>query len=75
MSGRTLPSVACSSAPSRFDRTSRAAAIFAVLSAMTLVVLDAGVANIALPSLGRALDDAPSAAILIVTTYLQLTAR
>lgn len=47
----------------------RSAAIFAVLSAMSLVVLDAGVANIALPSLSRSLDVAPSAAILVVTAY------
>ncbi|MBX3482837.1 MFS transporter [Phenylobacterium sp.] len=47
----------------------RAVAIFAVLSAMTLVVLDAGVANVALPALGDALGAAPDRAMLVVTAY------
>lgn len=47
----------------------RAVAIFAVLSAMTLAVLDAGMANVALPTIGRALDIAPANSILIVTAY------
>lgn len=47
----------------------RAVAIFTVLSAMTLAVLDAGMANIALPSIGRALDIAPANAILVITAY------
>jgi DHA2 family multidrug resistance protein-like MFS transporter len=69
MSDQTLPSIASGSAQARPDRARRTSAIFAVLSAMTLVVLDAGVANVALPSLGRALDVAPSSAILVVTAY------
>ena len=47
----------------------RAGAIFAVLSAMTLVVLDAGIANVALPTLGPALGVSPAAAVLVVTAY------
>jgi DHA2 family multidrug resistance protein-like MFS transporter len=57
------------SSPASVESARRSSAIFAVLSAMTLVVLDAGVANIALPSLSRTLDVAPSAAILVVTAY------
>lgn len=45
------------------------AAVFAVLSAMTLVVLDAGVVNVALPALSERLVVAPSRAILAVTAY------
>ncbi len=46
-----------------------ALAVFAVLSAMALVVLDAGIANLALPVIGRSLHAAPAQAILIVTAY------
>lgn len=46
-----------------------ALAVFAVLSAMSLVVLDAGIANLALPVMGRALSVAPAQAILVVTAY------
>ena len=44
-------------------------AISAVLAAMTLVVLDAGIVNVALPNLARALQAAPAEAVLIVTAY------
>jgi DHA2 family multidrug resistance protein-like MFS transporter len=47
----------------------RRVAVVAVLSAMTLVVLDAGIANVALPSIGRALAAAPASAVLVVTAY------
>lgn len=47
----------------------RAVAIFTVLCAMTLAVLDAGMANVALPSIGRALDVAPANATLVITAY------
>ena len=47
----------------------QATAIFAVLSAMALVVLDAGIANNALPSLGGALQAPASDVILVVTGY------
>ncbi|MBJ7412376.1 MAG: MFS transporter, partial [Phenylobacterium sp.] len=51
------------------DGRRRAVAIFVVLSAMTLAVLDAGMANVALPSIGHALDIEPATSILIVTAY------
>lgn len=47
----------------------RGLAVAAVLAAMTLVVLDAGMANIALPTLARALDAPPAQTVLIVTAY------
>lgn len=49
--------------------SSRALSVFAVLSAMALVVLDAGVANVALPTIGRALGATPSKAVLVITAY------
>lgn len=47
----------------------RLVAIAAVLSAMALVVLDASIANIALPTIAHALQVSPSQSILIVTAY------
>jgi len=47
----------------------RQAAVFAVLAAMTLVVLDAGIANLALPVLGQAFGSPPAHGILVVTAY------
>ena len=47
----------------------RAMAIAAVLLAMALVVLDAGVANVALPTLARTLRAAPARTILVITAY------
>lgn len=47
----------------------RALAVGAVLSAMTLVVLDAGMTNLALPTIARALRVSPAAAVLVVTAY------
>ena len=44
-------------------------AIAAVLSAMSLVVLDAGMVNVALPTMARALNATPSSAVLVVTAY------
>ena len=43
--------------------------IAAVLSAMTLVVLDAGIANVALPTLGHALRVGPGQTVLVITAY------
>lgn len=43
--------------------------VFAVLASMTLVVLDAGVVNVALPAIGGALGAEPAAAVLVVTAY------
>lgn len=47
----------------------RAVAIAAVLSAMGLVVLDAGMANIALPTMARSLDASPAMTVLVITAY------
>lgn len=47
----------------------RALAIAAVLAAMTLVVLDAGMVNVALPTLARSLGVAPAHAVLVITAY------
>jgi MFS transporter, DHA2 family, multidrug resistance protein len=47
----------------------RRAAIAAVLSAMTLVVLDAAIANVALPSIARSLYVTPAMSALIITAY------
>ncbi|MDO9431275.1 MAG: MFS transporter [Phenylobacterium sp.] len=46
-----------------------AGTVLGVLSAMALVVLDAGVANVALPTIGRALDVTPSKSVLVITAY------
>lgn len=43
--------------------------VAAVLMAMTLVVLDAGMANLALPTIANALGVSPAAAVLVVTAY------
>lgn len=47
----------------------RPVAIFAVLGAMALVVLDAGIANLALPVIGRALGLSAAHSVLVVTAY------
>lgn len=47
----------------------RTAAVAAVLAAMALVVLDAGMANLAVPTIGRALGVEPSEALVVVTAY------
>jgi len=47
----------------------RAMAVGAVLTAMTLVVLDAGMTNLALPTIAGALHVSPAAAVLVVTAY------
>jgi DHA2 family multidrug resistance protein-like MFS transporter len=44
-------------------------AIAAVLTAMVLVVLDAAIANIALPTISRSLQIAPALAVSVVTAY------
>lgn len=44
-------------------------AVAAVLGAMTLVVLDAGMVNVALPLLAAAFDIAPARAVLATTIY------
>ena len=47
----------------------RALAITAVLAAMTLVVLDAGMVNVALPTMTRALATTPAQVVLVITAY------
>ncbi len=44
-------------------------AIAAVLAATTLVVLDAAITNLALPSIGHALQVSPATSILVMTAY------
>ena len=63
-------SLAQSSAPSSGDQpTHRITAIVAVLAAMMLVVLDAAIANVALPSIAQSLAVTPAMSVLIVTAY------
>lgn len=47
----------------------RAVAIAAVLAAMTMVVLDAGVSNLALPTIAATLAIPPNTAILVIIAY------
>ncbi len=47
----------------------RPAAIASVLAAMVLVVLDAAIANVALPTIARSLQVTPAMSIWIVTAY------
>lgn len=47
----------------------RPLAVAAVLTAMTLVVLDAGMTNLALPTIASGLGVTPAAAVLVVTAY------
>jgi len=47
----------------------RAVAIASVLAAMVLVVLDAAIANVALPTIARSLQVAPAKSVWIVTAY------
>lgn len=48
---------------------SRAAAVGAVLAAMVLVVLDAGIANIALPAIALSLQVTPGMSVWVITAY------
>ncbi len=50
-------------------RPRRTLAIAAVLGAMSMVVLDAGMANVALPTLAQAMGASPADAVLVVTAY------
>lgn len=50
-------------------RPRRRIAIAAVLTAMSLVVVDAGMANIALPTMARSLHATPALAVLVITAY------
>lgn len=64
-----MTSLATAATPEALTVGRRVATTFAVLSAMTLVVLDAGIANVALPALGEALNAPPARTILVVTAY------
>lgn len=44
-------------------------AIASVLTSMTLVVLDAAIANVALPTIARSLHVTPALSVLVVTSY------
>ena len=48
---------------------SRAAGTAGVLAALAMVVLDAGIVNVALPTIADALSAAPERSILVVTAY------
>lgn len=47
----------------------RRIAVAAVLTAMSLVVLDAGMVNVALPTMARSLHTTPALAVLVITAY------
>ena len=47
----------------------RRLSVAAVLAAMALVVLDAGMVNVALPTIAAALGETPSRSIVVVTAY------
>ena len=47
----------------------RTLAIISVLSAMALVVLDAAMVNVALPTIARSMDVSPAASVRIITAY------
>jgi DHA2 family multidrug resistance protein-like MFS transporter len=69
MSGAAGHRQAPAEPPAGLPQPQRAIAIAAVLTAMCLVVLDAGMANVALPTMARSLHAAPAGAVLIVTAY------
>lgn len=52
-----------------WSRLRSAAAIAAVLTAMVLVVLDAAIANVALPTIAQSLQVKPAMSVWIVTAY------
>jgi len=55
--------------PAGLPQPRRSLATAAVLSAMSLVVLDAGIVNVALPSMAGALGASAAHAVLVVTAY------
>lgn len=52
-----------------WTRRRKAAAIASVLGAMSLVVLDAGMVNIALPTMARTFETSAANAVLVITAY------
>ncbi|MGJ7492160.1 MFS transporter [Variovorax sp. ZT4R33] len=55
--------------PPSTARRPRIAAVAAVLAAMVLVVLDAGIANVALPTIARSLQVTPGMSVWVITAY------
>jgi len=55
--------------PAGLTQPWKAVAVAVVLTAMSLVVLDAGMANIALPVLAKAFAAGPAETVLIITAY------
>jgi DHA2 family multidrug resistance protein-like MFS transporter len=51
------------------EQPRRAIAVAAVLAAMTLAVLDAALANVALPTIAQSLHVTPAASVQVVTAY------
>jgi MFS transporter, DHA2 family, multidrug resistance protein len=68
MGAKPAPSLVAPFHQSLFGRR-RAAAIAAVLAAMVLAVLDAAIANVALPTIARSLQVTPGISVWIVTAY------
>ena len=64
-----LPSLAAETAPAPTPPIERAPAVAAVLLAMALVVIDAGMVNVALPSIVRDLEITPAMSVRIVLAY------
>ena len=68
-SGRTRSTAAPAAPDAGPQGPTRFVAVAAVLTAMTLVVLDAGMTNLALPTIASALDVPPAWAVVVVTAY------
>ncbi|WP_437744621.1 MFS transporter [Sorangium sp. So ce1504] len=69
IAGAPLPSEAPEQAASGVQGPARAEAIACVLAAMVLVVLSAGIANVALPALAHAFQVTPAASVRVVSAY------
>ncbi|WP_438042097.1 MFS transporter [Sorangium sp. So ce128] len=69
IAGAPLPSEAPDQAASGVQGPARAEAIACVLAAMVLVVLSAGIANVALPALAHAFQVTPAASVRVVSAY------
>lgn len=67
--GAHVPSEAPDEAASAAQRPARAEAIACVLAAMVLVVLSAGIANVALPALAQAFQVTPAVSVRVVSAY------
>lgn len=63
------PVIAATETSSGLPTRHRPIAIACVLAAMALVVLDASIVNVALPTLARSLDVTPANAVLTVSAY------